>query len=177
MWESVRARTYSVNHSESQPALPLVWFLWNLWNVYFSSDISKWGNSDMIEAQISMGQCPPTFYSAILDNLYGGNGEISALAQSNLNRSVGKKANFGAASSSLSFPGENASLKGIVTRTQRTRAGKCQKCWKKSGRCRPMGNWVPESLGQIHAVHDLILIWYVFSQWNLKHLKQEFQQN
>ena len=32
--------------------------------------------------------------SAILDNLYGGNGEISALAQSNLNLSVGKKANF-----------------------------------------------------------------------------------
>ena len=68
----------------------------------------------MIEAQISMGQCPPTFCNAILDNLYGGNGEISALAQSNLNQSVGKKANFDAASSSLSFPGENASLKGIV---------------------------------------------------------------
>ena len=45
----------------------------------------------MIEAQISMGKCPPTFYNAILDNLYGGNGEISALAQSNLNWSMGKR--------------------------------------------------------------------------------------
>ena len=48
----------------------------------------------MIEAQFSMGQCPPTSYNAILDILYGGNGEISLLVQSNLNWSVGKKANF-----------------------------------------------------------------------------------
>ena len=101
----------------------------------------------MIEAQISMGQCPPTFYNAVLDNLYGGNGEISALAQSNLNRSVGKKAKLGAASSSLSFPGENASLKGIVTRTQRKRAGKMPEMLKKSRKVQTNGKLSPREFG------------------------------
>ena len=101
----------------------------------------------MIEAQISMGQCPPTFYNAILDNLYGGNGEISALAQSNLNRSVGKKANFDAARATLSFPGENASLKGIVTRTQRTRAGKMPEMLKKIRKVQINGKLSPREFG------------------------------
>ena len=78
---------------------------------------------------------------------YGGNGEISALAQSNLNWSVGKKANFDAASSSLSFPGENASLKGIVTRIQRTRAGKMPKMLKKIRKVQTNGKLTPREFG------------------------------
>ena len=93
-WGGIGTRFFTVKHSASGLVQLLLWFLQNLRNLYFSSDISKSGHSDMFCAQISRAQCPLPSCSQIVESLYEGNSEISWMVKSNLNLSVGKKANF-----------------------------------------------------------------------------------
>ena len=93
-WGAIGTRFFTVKHSAGGLVQLLLWFLQNLRNLYFSSDIYKWGHYDMFCAQISRVQCPLPSYSQIVESLSEGTGEISWMVQSNLNWSVGKKANF-----------------------------------------------------------------------------------